>query len=72
MDLLKRIKMGIWHALTLAFLVLVVAIVGFVCALAVVLNRLGYGDLLVPVLILIVCWFALTGTKIHFRGTLDD
>jgi membrane protein required for beta-lactamase induction len=64
--------MRIWHALAITILVLVVSVIGFVWALTQILNRLGYGDLLVPILVLFVCLGALSETKIHFKGTLDD
>jgi hypothetical protein len=62
--------MQIWRALAMALLVWVVASVGFVWSLAQILSRLGVGDLLI--LVLLVCLALLSGTRIHFKGTLDD
>lgn len=64
--------MRIRRALAIALLVWVVASVGVVWSLAQILSRLGVGDLLVPILVLLVCLAFLSGTRIHFKGTLDD
>ena len=64
--------MRIWRVLAVSILVWVVASVGVVWSLAQILSRLGVGDLLVPILVLLVCLALLSGTRIHFKGTLDD